>query len=397
MKGRAEIEPEPHFACMRSGLPLTPTRSKNQLLIEVFGGLRDIYESLGDEWRSVTYKKVCARLQTFPAKITSTAQVKHVRGFGASILEKVEEILDTGGLKKLQALKNDPKVKALMELASIWGIGPKIACQLYDRGYRSVADLRQRGSLELTEQQRIGLSRHEDLQKRIPRSEAEEIENVVKTEAQKLVPGAQCVTCGSYRRGKASCGDVDVLIGPPEGEEEIQILPALINRLSEMGFLTDHLTLPSSHERRPGRTKASYMGVCRLAREGALYRRIDLKSYPRRIFPFALLYFTGSDHFNRSMRYYAQKVKSMTLSDEGLYPCKRKREGGSSKKVKIWKGAMVECGSEKDVFDALGLEYKEPWERNCDNIGILNQDNAALYGDGDETPSSGGEESDDST
>lgn len=35
-------------------------------------------------------------------------------------------------------------------------------------------------------------------------------------------PSSSLVTlqaCGSYRRGKSNCGDVDVLIRPPEGQE----------------------------------------------------------------------------------------------------------------------------------------------------------------------------------
>ena len=58
----------------------------------------------------------------------------------------------------------------------------------------------------------------------------------------------------------------------------------------------------------------------------ALYRRIDIKVYPRSMYAFALLYFTGSDHFNRSMRWYAHYLKighhvGHKLSDDGLFPC----------------------------------------------------------------------------
>ncbi|CAN0388787.1 unnamed protein product, partial [Ectocarpus sp. 13 AM-2016] len=48
----------------------------------------------------------------------------------------------------------------------------------------------------------------------MPRSEAAEIEAAVTKVARSICPGA----CGSYRRGKNNCGDVDVLIRPPEGQ-----------------------------------------------------------------------------------------------------------------------------------------------------------------------------------
>lgn len=40
------------------------------------------------------------------------------------------------------------------------------------------------------------------------------------------------------------------------------------------------------------------------------------------MFGFALLYFTGSDHFNCSMRFFA-KMKGLSLSDKGLQPVNR--------------------------------------------------------------------------
>eukprot|EP00607_Mallomonas_marina_P010774 CAMPEP_0182422788 /NCGR_PEP_ID=MMETSP1167-20130531/8576_1 /TAXON_ID=2988 /ORGANISM="Mallomonas Sp, Strain CCMP3275" /LENGTH=290 /DNA_ID=CAMNT_0024601149 /DNA_START=249 /DNA_END=1121 /DNA_ORIENTATION=+ len=289
-------------------------------------------------------------------------------------------------------MQRDARVQAVMQLASIWGIGPRGACHLYEQGYRSVSDLRSRGLHELTEQQRIGLSRHEDLQVRIPRWEVEEIERVVRSAATLLLPGVQCVVCGSYRRGNPSSGDVDFLFAPPAGEEQIDILPSLITHLDQQGFLTDHLTRVEGGVQRRKRT-ASYMGVCKLPRETSLYRRIDMKSYPRSIFPFAILYFTGSDSFNRSMRYYAKKVKQMSLNDKGLYHCTQvstDKEG----KMKTIKRSPVSCDSERDIFAALGLEYKEPWERNTDNIGRLTDEEAQIYGNGEDTQDSDSDLSD---
>lgn len=79
---------------------------------------------------------------------------------------------------------------------------------------------------------------------------------------------------------------------------------------------------------------------------GYPHRRLDLKAYPREQFPFAVLYFTGSDYFNRcgilgagdgvvvcvdlifmvrtrrrrSMRCYAIQRKGWSLSDKAMGP-----------------------------------------------------------------------------
>lgn len=62
--------------------------------------------------------------------------------------------------------------------------------------------------------------------------------------------------------------------------------------------------------------------------------------------------------FNRSMRLFARK-KGYSLSDHGLVPVER--GGGNGV---LWKGGVVSVGNEEEIFGVLGLEYKEPWERN---------------------------------
>ena len=99
------------------------------------------------------------------------------------------------------------------------------------------------------------------------------------------------------------------------------------------------------------------MGVCKVPKVGAIARRIDIKVYPKEQFGFALLYFTGSDYFNRSMRLFADK-KGFTLSDSGLVPTSK--AGGS----KVSKGMSVPCFTEEEVFKALGLPFKTPAERD---------------------------------
>lgn len=99
------------------------------------------------------------------------------------------------------------------------------------------------------------------------------------------------------------------------------------------------------------------------------HRRLDIKVYPRRCFGFALLYFTGSDHFNRSMRLFANK-KGWSLSDRALKPLTRVNG------KKVARGESVVCTSEVDVFIALGVDYKDPRERNCFDVKFLDEDEA---------------------
>lgn len=95
------------------------------------------------------------------------------------------------------------------------------------------------------------------------------------------------------------------------------------------------------------------MGVCKF--EDETHHRIDIKHYPLEEYAFALLYFTGSGMFNRSMRLYATKL-GLLLSDKGF-------EKRPYKDI-VWTKPIPICYNEEDVFKVLGLDYKTPRERD---------------------------------
>jgi len=130
-------------------------------------------------------------------------------------------------------------------------------------------------------------------------------------------------------------------------KKETDILDKLIPILKKKKFITDDL----SHG------KIKYMGVCilpeNISAEPHYHRRIDLRIIPFDQYYCGLLYFTGSDYFNRNMRVIAQE-RGFTLSEYSINPI---GETGI-------KGEPLEVFSEKDVFDILGMSYKKPMERS---------------------------------
>lgn len=149
------------------------------------------------------------------------------------------------------------------------------------------------------------------------REEATAISEVVKKEAVVLFGKDVIVeTCGSYRRGKDNCGDVDILLTRKDNKAINGMLEELVSRLEAQNFLKERL----GSTRVSDKGSEMYMGVCKLPESKyKLHRRIDIKVYPKDQYGFALLYFTGSDYFNRSMRLFAEQ-KGYTLSDHGLAP-----------------------------------------------------------------------------
>ena len=57
----------------------------------------------------------------------------------------------------------------------------------------------------------------------------------MKETACELIPGMEVVTCGSYRRGRPKCGDVDILISHPDGRSHRGFLMAILDALQKKG------------------------------------------------------------------------------------------------------------------------------------------------------------------
>ena len=274
-------------------------------------------------------------------------------------------------------LERDPKLNIIELFSQIWGVGSERALALYIKGYRTLDDLRRRDNIgvvgvqpggggkdDLTRQQAIGLKYFDDLLKRIPRAEVEDIGRAVQVGSRELNVEAEAVVMGSYRRGKESSGDCDVLITLRDGGPFQGLLPELVRHLTQKGFLYDDLSLSTGDSEHQNEM---YMGVCRTD-PSKPFRRIDIKVYPRLLRSFAMLYFTGSDHFNRSMRHFA-KLKGYSLSDHGLVPCtrdaKQRDAQGNYVDNKVLIGKTVVCDDEEAIFRFLRLDWKEPTERNC--------------------------------
>ncbi|XP_005089112.1 DNA-directed DNA/RNA polymerase mu isoform X2 [Aplysia californica] len=80
-------------------------------------------------------------------------------------------------------------------------------------------------------------------------------------------------------------------------------------------------------------------------------RRVDLIIAPYSQYYYALVGWTGSKHFNRDARLYAQKVLGLKLTSHGLFDMAKKEALPSS--------------SEAEVFHHLKLPYRDPEDRNC--------------------------------
>lgn len=269
--------------------------------------------------------------------------VRGVKGLGEKILLKIGEILETGRLRAAEEIKAEGSLGIYDALLACYGIGPVRARELVDLGVSGIEDLRRRSAADiglLNDKQRIGLKYYEDLIQRIPRVEMLEHEALlykshwkVAGEGNKGSVASKIV--GSFRRGAASSGDIDMLVLGNDPRD----LERFVEELKRIGYLTEILA--------QGDKKC--LGICRLS--GGVARRLDLLLTPPEEWGYAILYFTGSDTFNVSFRSRALEL-GYTLNEHGMKPI---RDGVPP---------CPPCLTEKAIFGFLGIDWVDPCKRD---------------------------------
>ena len=293
-----------------------------------------------DRFRKRAYEKAIGAIKDLEIEIRSIEDVRGIEGIGQKIMKKIGEILETGKLHQVEDIDKDSqnKSKIIEEFKKIWGVGPTKAKQLYNLGARSIKDVKEKYVNNLNAKQKIGLKYYEDLNRRLPRSEVEKLMIILKKEIGKWAKLMKCKTklefCGSFRRNKDTCGDMDVLLCVEKSKNNLK---NLVEYLRAKNILADTLGL--------GKTK--YMGIIKTS-EGMAFR-IDMEMIEEEEWVYALLYFTGSGNFNAKQRSIA-KEQGYSLSEHGL------RDIKTDEYVKGLK-------TEKDIFEFLGMVYIKPCDR----------------------------------
>jgi DNA polymerase beta len=309
-----------------------PSGRLNEKFIELMEKLADIMLKQGEPFRARAYQKAQETIMAYPNDILSPNDLKGKPGIGETIMEKLNEYVQTGTLKVIEREKNNP----VNILADVYGIGPKKAKDLVEKGITSISQLRENQHL-LNDVQKVGLKYYEDILKRIPRSEIEDYKAIFGKAFPTGTDGKMEIV-GSYRRGAQSSGDIDVIITSKS--------PAIFTTFVD-NLIKEKVIL---HVLSRGPTKC--LVITKIPSSDAA-RRVDFLYTTPEEFPFAILYFTGSKIFNTVMRHVALE-KGYTMNEHGIYKMEAKKKGEKVDRT---------FNNEEDIFKFLGLEYKSPIER----------------------------------
>lgn len=294
-------------------------------------------------------KKALDVIKKVDFKIKSGEDLKDYANIGKGTIQRINEIIDTGVLSEVHEADISGKhLEYVDELMKIFGIGRNKAYELYtNHGITNINELKKAikdKKITLPENIMKGIKYVDKIKNNIPRSEMDEIYSYLIYTGIKLDPNMDVRVCGSYRREKPSSNDIDVIIAHPDiitrdQSEKSHLMFDYIKLLRKSGFIIDSLTSDN--------VPTKYMGLCKLDKNKPL-RRIDIRCMPQESYYTAILYFTGSDQFNRRMRNLAHTMGYETLNEYGLYDSQ---------------GNPAVITSEKDVFDKLNMEYLQPPER----------------------------------
>jgi DNA ligase (NAD+) len=318
---------------------------KNEKLISLMDELYTIMMKKGENFKARAYKKAQETIMSYDGDIRDIEQLKGKPGIGETIMEKMKEFDKTGTLQLLERERNKPE----NILSDVYGIGPKKAKELVEKGITNIEQLREKQTEVLNDVQKSGLKYYEDILERIPRSEIDEYKGIFEKNFKKVADDdSRYEIVGSYRRGAEKSGDIDVII--TSGSQTV--FKRFIDLLLEEKIILEVLS----------RGTSKCLVIAKIP-SSKYARRVDFLYSSEEEYPFSVLYFTGSKAFNTVMRGHALRM-GYSLNEHTLSKMVDKKK--TEKVDHVFK-------TETDIFDFLKLKYKEPKER-IDGRSVENKD-----------------------
>jgi DNA polymerase (family 10) len=262
-------------------------------------------------------------------------ELQKIEGIGKSTADKIRELIETGKVEKLEALRQKHP-RSVVALLRIQGLGPKALNRLRtELGVQSIDDLRKAlVAHKLRELRGFGQKSEEKLAQALARLDEQGVVGrtpisvalplATRVVARMLeVPGVNHASyCGSVRRFSETIGDVDIVVAATEPEKVMEALVAMrsVERVLVRG---DRKTSVVTHR-----------GT-----------QIDLRVVEAHQLGAARLYFTGSKGHNIKLRQRAL-ARGWTLNEYAL--------------SEIEGGKVVASETEEQIYEALGLPWISP-------------------------------------
>jgi DNA polymerase (family 10) len=313
----------------------------NAHIADAFDLLGDILDFQGaNPFRVRAYRNSARTIRDYPQPLAAMVELGkekliEIDGIGDDLAAKIITLVQTGSIPQLEELKAQVP-ESVLALLRIPGVGPKKAAALHKQlGIKTLAELKTacetgqvrtlKGFGEKTEQLILqGMTIAETASERMYWATADQVVQDLREHLQKCKAIEQLEFAGSYRRGKETVGDLDILVVSTKVDEVMDCLAAY----PEVSTILAR-----------GETKMSVRIASGL--------QIDLRVVPAESFGAALQYFTGSKEHNVILRGMA-KDQGLKISEWGVFRVDGEKE------------TRIAGATEKEVYDTLDMPVFPP-------------------------------------
>jgi DNA polymerase (family X) len=318
----------------------------NSEIAAVFDHVADLLEYQGGNvFRVRAYRNAAHTISglTEPLAVVradADRSLTDIEGIGTDLAGKIEQLLDTGKLPLLEELERQVPAAAF-ELMRVPGLGPKkvkllveaLAIDSLEALEQACREKRVEGVKGFGAKTQAAILENIAFAKdpahaRILWNDADEIVQDVLAWMRQCPQARQVEGAGSWRRGRETVGDLDLVIDSPAA-----------------AAVMDHL------ERWQGTAAVLQRGETKASIRGPRELQIDLRVVPEDSFGAALQYFTGSKEHNVKLRSRARD-RGLTINEYGAY---RLDETGAASR-----GDALAGRSEAGVYEAVGLTWIPP-------------------------------------
>lgn len=317
----------------------------NDTIADTLEQLADLLEFQGaNPFRLRAYRNGARKIRELPEAIAELIEqdtdLTAYEGIGDSVAEKCQELVATGKLHQMEELLEQIP-RTVLDLLRVPKVGPKKAAALYHQlgvldldsleavcragKVRELEGFGEKTELAILE----GIPLAREAQTRMLWIEADSLATSLREALAPCGAIQRLEFGGSYRRGKETVGDLDVLVTSSHPDEAMDCLGGW----SEVESVIAR-----------GPTKMSV----RLKR-GV---QVDLRVVPAKCFGAAWQYFTGSKEHNVLLRGMA-KDKGLKINEWGVFSAAAEIDFHDPKD-------SLTGSDEADVYRVLGLEWMPP-------------------------------------
>jgi len=303
----------------------------------IFNEIADILEIKEENpFRIRSYRRAAQVIENLSEnleEIDQRGELEKIPGIGASIAEKIREIMHSGDCRYHRELTAEVH-RGVLDMMRLPNVGPKKAALFYrELGIKSVDALEvaaRKGKLaslpgmgqKSAEKILKGIEIFRQAGGRFRLSEALPFAETIVRRLKNLKAVERISLAGSLRRMKETIGDIDILV---QGTLWKPIMEAFTSAQEVSDILAK------------GKTKSTVR-----LRNGI---QVDLRILEKKSFGAALHYFTGSKQHNIAIRERGRRM-GLKISEYGVF--------------NIETGRQIGGADEKDVFRAVGLPYIPP-------------------------------------